>query len=195
MTSDADRQLLLKIARDAIVAHVCGASLPEVDHGALDGRRGGAFVTLRQDDQLRGCIGHIDARDLLTRVVARCAVSACSADPRFPAVSRSEIDRVSIELSILGPLQPMHGADDVEIGRHGLVVEKAGHFGLLLPQVATEWRWTREQFLEHTCRKAGLPQEDWKQGATLWRFEAEVFGEEDAEDREEDAEDSDGRRG
>jgi AmmeMemoRadiSam system protein A len=177
MTSDADRLRLLKIARDAIVAHVCGASVPAVDDVDLDGRRGGAFVTLHRGDQLRGCIGHIDARDLLTRVVARCAVSACSADPRFPAVTRLEIDHLSIELSILGPLEPIRGADDVHIGRHGLVVEKAGLFGLLLPQVATEWRWTSEQLLEHTCRKAGLPPDGWKQGATLWRFEAEVFGE------------------
>jgi AmmeMemoRadiSam system protein A len=177
MTSNADRQLLLQIARAAIVAHVCGTSIPEGAHGDLGGRRGGAFVTLHQGNQLRGCIGHIEARDVLTRVVARCAVSACSADPRFPAVSRSEIDRLSIELSILGPLESIRSADEVEIGRHGLVVEKAGHFGLLLPQVATEWRWAREQFLEHTCRKAGLPQDGWKHGATLWRFEAEVFGE------------------
>jgi AmmeMemoRadiSam system protein A len=180
MTSDANRHRLLKIARDAIVAHVCGTSVPAVDHGDLDGRRGGAFVSLHQGGRLRGCIGHIEARDLLTRVVARCAVSACSADPRFPAVSRSEIDRLSIELSILGPLEPIRGADDIEIGRHGLVVDKAGLFGLLLPQVATEWRWAREQFLEHTCQKAGLPQDGWKHGATLWRFEAEVFGEKPA---------------
>jgi AmmeMemoRadiSam system protein A len=177
MTSQTDRHRLLQIARAAIVAHVNGTSGPDMDHEDLDGPRAGAFVTLHAGAQLRGCIGHIEADDLLPRVVARCAVSACSADPRFPAVDRSEVDQLSIELSILGPLEPIRGADEIEIGRHGLVVEKDWQRGLLLPQVAIEWHWDRVQFLEHTCRKAGLPPDAWKRGATMWRFEAEVFGE------------------
>jgi AmmeMemoRadiSam system protein A len=176
MTCESDRCRLLIIARDAIVAHVHGVTAPDVDCDPT-GPRGAAFVTLHAGGRLRGCIGHLDTDDLLPRVVARCAVAACSSDPRFPAVDRSEIDALSIELSILGPLEPIHGAADVEIGRHGLVVEKDWRRGLLLPQVATEWEWNREQFLEHTCRKAGLPPDAWKRGAMLWRFEAEVFGE------------------
>jgi uncharacterized protein (TIGR00296 family) len=84
---------------------------------------------------------------------------------------------LQIELSILGPLEPVSGPDDIEIGRHGLVVEKDSCRGLLLPQVATEWRWDRAMFLEQTCHKAGLARDAWKHGATIWKFEAEVFGE------------------
>jgi AmmeMemoRadiSam system protein A len=177
MTSQGDRQRLLQIARAAIAAHVNGTSGPDVDHQDLDGPRAGAFVTLHLGGQLRGCIGHIEADDLLPRVIARCAVSACSTDPRFPAIARSEVDLLSIELSILGPLEPIGGPHDIEIGRHGLVIEKGWQRGLLLPQVATEWHWDPVQFLEHTCRKAGLPPDAWKHHATMWKFDAEVFGE------------------
>ena len=177
MTDDIERRLLLRIARDAIVAHASGANAPGVDRIDLGGRRGGAFVTLHKRSELRGCIGHIEADQSLVRVVARCAVAASSTDPRFPAVSPAEVAELSIELSLLGPLEPIAGPDEIEIGRHGLVVEKGWHRGLLLPQVATEWKWDAHQFFEQTCRKAGLPHDAWKQGAKIWRFEAEVFGE------------------
>jgi AmmeMemoRadiSam system protein A len=189
MTSDLDRQRLLRIARDAIVAHISGGSpvgggSPEsvVCHDGLIGRRGGAFVTLHRDGQLRGCVGHIEMEEPLVDVVRRCAVAACSSDPRFPAVAASELPQIALELSLLGPLEPIGGPDQIEIGRHGLVVEGGWHRGLLLPQVATEWNWNARQFLEHTCRKAGLSPDAWKHDAKLWRFEAEVFG--DTTDKE-----------
>ena len=178
MTSDSDRQLLLRIARDAVLAHVGGAPLRETGPTALAGRRGGAFVSLHnRAGDLRGCIGRIEHDEFLPDVVARCAVAACSADPRFPAVTLAEVADLVIELSLLGPLEPIAGAGEIEIGRHGLVIEKGRRRGLLLPQVATEWNWDAEQFLGETCRKAGLPQDAWTHGASLWRFEAEVFGE------------------
>ena len=177
MTTDADRRLLLRIARDAIVAHVGGGVVSIVEEGGLARRRGGAFVTLHMRRELRGCIGHIEGDEPLPRLVARCAVSACSADPRFPAVAASELPHLEIELSLLGPLEPLTGPDGIEIGRHGLVVERGGRRGLLLPQVAIEWRWERLKFLAETCRKAGLPHDAWQHGAEVWRFEAEVFGE------------------
>jgi AmmeMemoRadiSam system protein A len=177
MTSD-ERRRLLKIARDAIVAHVHGTPVSETFIDDPDGVKGGAFVTLHRGDELRGCIGHIERDEFLVRVVARCAVAASTSDPRFRSVTAGELDDLSIELSILGPLEPIAGADDIEVGRHGLLIEKGWSRGLLLPQVATEWRWDREQFLEQTCRKAGLPPTAWKSGANLWRFDAEVFGEE-----------------
>jgi AmmeMemoRadiSam system protein A len=178
MTSESDRVLLLRIARDAVSAHVGGASPGAIEPVALAGRRGGAFVTLHnRGGELRGCIGHIEPDQFLPGVVARCAVAACSADPRFPAVAQTELADLVIELSLLGPLEPITGAGDIEIGRHGLVIEKEWRRGLLLPQVATEWKWDCQQFLAQTCRKAGLPQDAWKHGASLWRFEAEVFGE------------------
>jgi uncharacterized protein (TIGR00296 family) len=111
-------------------------------------------------------------------VIVRCAVAACSRDPRFPPVTESELGEIELELSLLGPLEPIARADDIEIGTHGLVVEQGWHRGLLLPQVAIEWNWDRETFLAHTCQKAGLVNDAWKRGAKLWRFSAEVFGEE-----------------
>jgi AmmeMemoRadiSam system protein A len=177
MTSDSDRQRLLRIARDAIVAHVGGASAETVVClGEPSGRRGGAFVTLRRGGELRGCIGHVEMDEPLVDVVRRCAVAACSADPRFAAVVASELPQIALELSLLGPLEPIAGPDEIEISRHGLVVEKGRHRGLLLPQVATEWAWNPRQFLEHTCRKAGLSPDAWQHDVKLWRFEAEVFG-------------------
>ena len=177
MTNEADRQALLRIAREAIAAHLNGRPAPPSDEHALASRRGGVFVTLHHAGELRGCIGHIEAGDRLTDVIARCAIAACSADPRFPAVTAAELPQLDIELSLLGPLEAIDAAADIEIGRHGLVVERDWHRGLLLPQVAIEWKWDRDTFLAQTCHKAGLPRDAWKHGAALWRFEAEVFGE------------------
>ena len=120
---------------------------------------------------------HLGADEPLGRVVPRCAVAAASTDPRFPPVSLSEVSQLEIEISLLGPLEPIGGPADVVVGRHGLVVEREWHRGLLLPQVATEWDWDAETFLAHTCHKAGLPRDAWKHWAKVWRFEAEVFGE------------------
>jgi AmmeMemoRadiSam system protein A len=190
MTSDEDRELLLRLARETIAAHV-GRFLPpspirnarsaigdpQSAMPSILALSGGAFVTLHHRGDLRGCIGHIEANEPLGTVVARCAVAACSADPRFCPISPIEVDEVMIEISLLGPLEPITGAADVAIGRHGLVVEQGRQRGLLLPQVAVEWKWDTDTFLAQTCHKAGLRREAWKHGANLWRFEAEVFGE------------------
>ena len=177
MTNGTARALLLRIARNAIAAHVDGAAPARVEPGGVTARRGGVFVTLHSRGDLRGCIGHIEADISLGDVIARCAVSACSADPRFRPVSRAELQEIDIELSLLGPLEPIAGPNEIEIGRHGLLIEQDRRRGLLLPQVATEWKWDAPTFLIQTCRKAGLPPDAWKTGAMLWRFEAEVFGE------------------
>jgi AmmeMemoRadiSam system protein A len=176
MTPEQDRRLLLTLARHAVVAHVGTGVAPPAPSNGVCARRGGAFVTLHQHGDLRGCIGHVEATDLLGQVIVRCAVAACSADPRFPPVTTAELPHIDIELSLLGPLEPVIEIDEIEVGRHGLVVEMHWHRGLLLPQVATEWQWDRETFLTQTCVKAGLPRDAWKKGATLLRFEAEVFG-------------------
>ncbi len=178
MTTDADRTTLLRIARAAVAAHVgqqIGGSPPAASTHLTT--VGGAFVTLHVNGELRGCIGHLEADQPLDAVVARCAVSACSADPRFPPVTGAELGAMDIEVSLLGPFEPIRGPEDVEVGRHGLVVESGFRRGLLLPQVATEWKWNAETFLAQTCRKAGLPLDAWKHGAAIWRFDAEVFGE------------------
>jgi AmmeMemoRadiSam system protein A len=176
MTNPHDRALLLQIARNAIDAHVKGAQPDTIAAGDLEGRLGGAFVTVHHRGALRGCIGHIEADQALVRVVAQCAVSACSMDPRFSPVVADELRDIDVELSLLGPLEPINGPAEIEIGRHGLLVARDRSRGLLLPQVATEWKWDAVTFLAQTCRKAGLPADAWKAGASIWRFEAEVFG-------------------
>jgi len=177
VTNAADRLRLLRIARHAMTAHATGAAPPDLAAESLAARRGGAFVTLHKGGELRGCIGHLEANDLLTKVVARCAVAASSADPRFPRIAQTELSLIKIEVSILGVFEPVDGPADVEIGRHGLLIEHGRRRGLLLPQVAVEWKWDAPTFLNQTCRKAGLPAEGWRNGATAWRFEAEVFSE------------------
>jgi AmmeMemoRadiSam system protein A len=177
MTSAEDRALLIQIAREAIAAHVTSGSRPDRPLAGTLANLGGAFVSLHKDRDLRGCIGHVEADEPLGIVVPRCALAAATEDPRFPPVVAAELPDLEIELSLLGPLEPIAGAADVEVGRHGLVVRQGWRRGLLLPQVAVEWRWTAEEFLVHTCRKAGLPRDAWKRGAQLWRFDAEVFAE------------------
>lgn len=99
-------------------------------------------------------------------------------DPRFDPVAPAEVRHLSVEISVLGPREPVYARDDVVVGRHGLLVEKGWRRGLLLPQVAVEWRWDAATFIAQTCHKAGLPTDAWPdRGAALFRFEAEVFGE------------------
>ena len=178
MLTDEERATLLRIARDAIAAETAGRTLsppaPTVTHDAA-----GVFVTLKRGGELRGCIGTLQCRAGLAEEVARTARESATQDPRFPRVSADEVTELSLEISVLGPLEPIAPAasDAIVIGRHGLVVEHGMRRGLLLPQVAIEWGWTLEQFLRQTCRKAGLPEDAWERGAQVYRFEAEVFGE------------------
>jgi len=173
MTID-ERIALLKIAREAITARIAGGRAPDIPDGT---RLAGAFVSIHRHGELRGCIGRIEADRPVAQVIAECAVSACTRDPRFPAVTRDELADIDIELSVLGPFERITGPEEIEIGRHGLLVERDARRGLLLPQVATEWKWDALTFLGQTCRKAGLSVTAWKDGATIWRFEAEVFSE------------------
>jgi AmmeMemoRadiSam system protein A len=179
MTSDADRRFLLQLAREAILAHVSVRELMTSTSEPIAAQCSGVFVSLHKHGELRGCIGHIECDQPIGRVVPRCAVAAASTDPRFPPVTLVELSDLEIEISLLGPLEAITGPADIEIGRHGLVIERDWRRGLLLPQVAVEWEWDPEHFLAQTCHKAGLPQDAWKHwGAKRWRFEAEVFSEE-----------------
>jgi AmmeMemoRadiSam system protein A len=177
MTTDRDRHLLLILAREAIQAYVGAAPAHVPMASGVLGEPGAAFVSLHKHGELRGCIGHIEPNEPLGTVVTRCAVAAASTDPRFPPITAEELTQIDIEISLLGLLVQIHGPDEIEVGRHGLVVERGWQRGLLLPQVATEWNWDADTFLAQTCHKAGLPRDAWKHGATLFRFEAEVFGE------------------
>jgi AmmeMemoRadiSam system protein A len=140
-------------------------------------RHAGAFVTLHRRGELRGCIGHVEADQPLVHVVFRCAVAAATDDQRFAAITAAELADVDIEISIMGAVERISTLSEIVIGRHGLLVERDRHRGLLLPQVAVEQGWAPDRFLSETCRKAGLPDDAWQREAGLWRFEAEVFGE------------------
>jgi AmmeMemoRadiSam system protein A len=180
MLSDEQKAALLGIARAAVVAQVTGR-LPYVpEAGAITFPPAeGTFVTVKRRGELRGCLGTLRCDLGLADEVARCAADAASTDPRFPAVGPDELSSLSLEVSVLGPLETIDPSGDgtIDIGRHGLVVEQGRRRGLLLPQVATEWGWTVEQFLRQTCVKAGLAPDAWRHGARVYRFEAEVFGE------------------
>ena len=173
-----ERRVLLALARDSVALQVRGGArnaapaLPPLPDAS------GVFVTLRIRGELRGCLGTLDCRDGLGCETARCAAQAASEDPRFPPVNGAELIHLRVEVSVLGPLEPIHPVrlHEVTIGRHGLVVERHARRGLLLPQVAVEWGWSGEEFLAHTCLKAGLPADAWRGGAHVFRFEADVFG-------------------
>ena len=179
MTAEADRRQLLRIARAAVQARVSGQPAPAGDPPTQAlARLAAVFATLHRGGKLRGCIGHVEADRPLLRVVAECAAAAATEDPRFPPVTVDELPSLFIELSILGSFERVASLEQIEIGRHGLLVELHRQRGLLLPQVATEWQWDRATFVEQTYHKAGLARDAWPAGgATLWRFEAEVFGE------------------
>jgi AmmeMemoRadiSam system protein B/AmmeMemoRadiSam system protein A len=177
--NDEERRELLALARGAIEAAVSGQSAPRstLASSALD-TECGAFVTLHKDGRLRGCIGYVRAVKPLRSTVAEMAVQAALHDPRFPAVTADEVPGLDIEISVLSPLEEVDDVSAIEVGRHGLIVQDGARSGLLLPQVATEQGWDRDTFLDHTCLKAGLPAGSWKrEGVTVLRFTAEVFGE------------------
>lgn len=184
LLDETSRKGLLHRARTAIARAIGADSVtpvpaPHPDSPLPGDLKGGAFVTLRIAGDLRGCIGYPEAELPLLDVVERCAVSAALSDPRFPPVTPAEWISVDLEISVLGPIEAVDDISEVEVGRHGLIVELGRRRGLLLPQVATEWKWNAAEFASHTCVKAGLPKDAWQNGATLYRFEAEVFGDSD----------------
>jgi AmmeMemoRadiSam system protein A len=176
------RRELLALARRSIEAFFRGEPEPRLpsDRAALFGRERGLFVTLRKGEDLRGCIGTLSPDGDLSRMVPRFARRAAFEDPRFAPLTRDELPQCDIEISVLSPPERVAAAQDIEVGRDGLILEARGRSGLLLPQVATEWGLDRETFLAELARKAGLTPEAWRQpDAQLWKFQAEVFGERD----------------
>jgi AmmeMemoRadiSam system protein A len=177
MLTEHVRHLLVALARESVSARVCGwpaPVLPEADRLMASG----VFVTVKHHGQLRGCLGTLGSVENLAQEVARCAADAASVDPRFRPMSPEELDALTIDVSVLGPLELIDPFDAaaIVIGVHGLVVERGRCRGVLLPQVASERGWTCEQFVSQTCVKASLPPDAWKHGATVYRFSAEVFG-------------------
>lgn len=167
---------LIQIARDALrLKIVCDQLYPGTpDHPALL-CPGAAFVTLKREGQLRGCIGQLIPLEPLYLAVADCAVAAATRDPRFDCVTEEELSDIRIDISVLSPLEVLEDFSLIEIGKHGLLIEKGGHHGVLLPQVAVDLGLDREQFLGLTCRKAGLAPDSWRHGAVVKVFSAQIF--------------------
>lgn len=175
--TEADQQTLLAIAREALVSYLDAGGIPTVpEPGERLQQPCGAFVTLRKGKSLRGCIGVVETIKPLYVTAGECAVWAAMNDPRFRPVVKPEVAGLNIEVSVLSPLFEI-APEAIEVGQHGLLVSMGPNRGLLLPQVAVQWKWSREQFLEETCRKAGLPADAWRQGAKIRGFTAQVFEE------------------
>jgi AmmeMemoRadiSam system protein A len=176
--SDEEKKTLLKLARDTISARLKGGEAPRVEPSAVFGELCGAFVTLHKQGALRGCIGYVRGIKPLVDTVREVAAASAFEDPRFPQVREKELPDLEIEISVLSPLRPVSSSGEIEVGVHGLMITQGFRSGLLLPQVAGEYGWDRETFLAHTCRKAGLPQDCWKQpGTRIEIFSALIFSE------------------
>lgn len=179
LSLDQEKELL-KIARQSIKIYLEKNEhfKPQTNDPALS-EKYGAFVTLTKNGDLRGCIGRIVGDTPLAQVISDMAVEAAVGDPRFPTVTKDEIDSLQIEISVLSPLRKIDDVNIIEVGKHGLLIRKGFNSGLLLPQVATEYKWDRITFLEETCHKAGLPSDAWRKGADIYIFNAQVFSESD----------------
>lgn len=176
---DQDEQrYLLGLARDTIEGFLKTgkSSRPKAAPKILSEKRG-AFVTLKVDDQLRGCIGYPLPYKPLAETVAEMALAAATQDYRFPPIRAEELKRLKIEISVLTLPRPVQNVNEIEVGRHGIIVSKGIAKGLLLPQVPTEYGWDRETFLHHGCLKAGLDEDEWRKGAQIEVFEAQIFSE------------------
>jgi len=173
-----EKLTVLEVARHVLTAAVERRECPQHFPGTeFMQRTAGAFVTLRRRRQLRGCIGQLSSGDSLIQVIVHCAKAAALEDPRFEPVRLEELFEIEIEVSVLSPLFEI-APDLIEIGRHGLVVSRGWQRGVLLPQVAAEYRWHAERFLEETCAKAGLERDAWRYpGIRMEGFTAEVFSE------------------
>jgi AmmeMemoRadiSam system protein A len=176
--SREERKLLLKLAHETILASLEHRELSLSPAPAHLLERRGAFTTLYFRGDLRGCVGHVYPVDSLYSTIAETARAAAFEDFRFSPITLDEAAELEISLSVLSPLRTVH-PEQVEVGRHGLLVSLRQHRGLLLPQVPIEHGWDRITFLEQTCRKAGLPLEAWQTGAQIEVFTAEVFGDRD----------------
>lgn len=186
MLSLEDGKFLVKLARRTIEDYLRSGKKPPVPKvGAKLREHCGVFVTLMKHGELRGCIGHPLPTSPLIEAVIDSAVSSATGDPRFLPIGPDELRDIQIEVSVLTPPKlikvenPREYPKHVEVGKHGLIIECAGHAGLLLPQVPIEQGWGVEEFLTHTCMKAGLMPDCWlREDARLSRFSAQIFAEE-----------------
>lgn len=177
--SAAEKEKLLSMARETLTEYLNTGTTPDYsieEPGLL--QEVAVFVTLRRrDGELRGCIGRLEVSEPLYRTVQDCAISAATNDYRFPPVTAVELEDILIEISALSPFRLIHSPNEIQVGRHGLLIRRGFRVGLLLPQVATARDWDRDEFLRAICLKAGLPTGAWRD-ADLYVFSAEVFEEE-----------------
>ncbi len=177
--SAADQELLFRVARDSIQAHLKGDRpvLPQTTSPVFS-QPCGVFVTLNRQGRLRGCIGYLDAVKPLLESVQEMAVAAAFRDPRFPPLREEELADLDIEISVLSPMRQIKDIEEIQVGRDGLYLERGVCRGLLLPQVATQYGWDRLTFLRQTCCKAGLPENAWEDPSTrIYAFTANILHE------------------
>jgi len=186
MFSKSDGRYAVRKARETILRRLSREGPDTSDAGGLFLKDCGVFVTLNTypDHRLRGCIGYPEPVQPLINSLVDSAISAATRDPRFSPVRKGELDKLVIEVSLLTPPEKIEVKklteilDEVKVGRDGLIVERGTYRGLLLPQVPVEHNWDTEEFLQHTCVKAGLPPGTWvEKGTTIYRFQAEIFTE------------------
>ena len=177
--SENAKEELLRIARMSVSERLEGGSdeMQTPENQELSSERG-VFVSLHKKGSLRGCIGVFTCDKPLYETVRNMAACAAFEDPRFPPLREFEIDDVDFEISVLSPLRRIDDPREVEVGTHGIYIVRGSQRGVLLPQVATDYGWDRDTFLNHTCLKAGLPKDAWKDRETeIYVFTADVFGE------------------
>ncbi len=175
--TDGEKRALKEIAKTTIQCRLDGRPVPEFQ-GITETLREprGAFVTLEKRHQLRGCIGFIHAIKPLYQTIQEMAEAAAFRDPRFSPLRKEEWPDVSVEISVLTPMRRIKDVSEIQVGTHGLYIVKEPYRGLLLPQVATDYGWDQKSFLEHTCTKAGLPTDAWKDpAAEIYVFSADIF--------------------
>lgn len=178
LLNDVQKGQLLDIAKATVNALVRGEKIPDftVDDRELMQPRG-AFVTLKKNGHLRGCIGRFEPDEPLYKIVREMAIAAASQDPRFPPVRAEELPELSFEISALTPREQIESIEEIKLGRDGIYIQKGMYSGVFLPQVPIEQKWDMTTYLEQVCRKAGLPGDAYKSGARLFTFSAEVFHE------------------
>jgi AmmeMemoRadiSam system protein A len=177
--STTEENLLLKIARESINNYVSKVSKPPIEASCENLlAQQGCFVTIKHKGRLRGCLGQFTSDKPLCQLIQEMAIAAATRDPRFYPMENEDLQNFELEISVLSPLQKIESIDEIEVGIHGLYIEKNFYRGVLLPQVASEYGWDRDTFLSQTCLKAGLDKDDWKEDAEIFIFTAQVFGDE-----------------
>jgi MEMO1 family protein len=174
----SDKKALLAIARQSLQRFLATGTLPYARDVAPRLRvLQGAFVTLKEGGELRGCIGHLLGDFPLSLTTSWMAVQAGAYDTRFPPVTAKELNGIEIEISVMTPMRTISRPTDIVLGRDGVVIQKGGRSAVFLPQVATEQGWGLAEMLDNLCLKAGLPRDAWKSGMQFRVFQADVFSE------------------